>query len=298
MPIALSRKDLWLLVLLTVLWGINWPVMKVGVRQFPPLSFRTLCMVGGVLLFAAIVRAQGQSLRIAREHWREVFMLGLTNMTIWYVLSIYAVKLLSSGRAAILGYTMPVWVAIFGWLLYRDRLDGRTLLGVLAACVGIALLLLEEIGTLTGRPLGTVLMLAAAMVWAVGTQWMRRRKVQAGVAVLAFWMMVQALLVCSVLCWVLERDQWVRWPNAQEGWAIAYNIVLVFGVCQLLWFRLASILPPVASSLSVMMIPVVGLFSGMIMLGERPTWADYAALAFVLFAMFTVLLPARSAAKP
>ena len=47
MPIALSRKDLWLLVLLTVLWGINWPVMKVGVRQFPPLSFRTLCMVGG-----------------------------------------------------------------------------------------------------------------------------------------------------------------------------------------------------------------------------------------------------------
>ncbi|MCX7202193.1 MAG: DMT family transporter, partial [Burkholderiales bacterium] len=88
------------------------------------------------------------------------------------------------------------------------------------------------------------------------------------------------------------------WPNAQEWWAIAYNIVLVFGVCQLLWFRLASILPPVASSLSVMMIPVVGLFSGMIMLGERPTWADYAALAFVLFAMFTVLLPARSAAKP
>jgi drug/metabolite transporter (DMT)-like permease len=255
-------------------------------------------MVGGVLLFAAIVRAQGQSLRIAREHWREVFMLGLTNMTIWYVLSIYAVKLLSSGRAAILGYTMPVWVAIFGWLLYRDRLDGRTLLGVLAACVGIALLLLEEIGTLTGRPLGTVLMLAAAMVWAVGTQWMRRRKVQAGVAVLAFWMMVQALLMCSVLCWVLERDQWVRWPNAQEGWAIAYNIVLVFGVCQLLWFRLASILPPVASSLSVMMIPVVGLFSGMIMLGERPTWADYAALVFVLFAMATVLLPARSAAKP
>jgi drug/metabolite transporter (DMT)-like permease len=164
--------------------------------------------------------------------------------------------------------------------------------------VGIALLLLEEIGTLTGRPLGTLLMLAAAMVWAVGTQWMRRRKVQAGVAVLAFWMMVQALLMCSVLCWVLERDQWVRWPNAQEGWAIAYNIVLVFGVCQLLWFRLASILPPVASSLSVMMIPVVGLFSGMIMLGERPTWADYAALAFVLFAMFTVLLPARSAAKP
>jgi len=53
----------------------------------------------------------------------------------------------------------------------------------------------------------------------------------------------------------------------------------------------------VASSLSVMMIPVVGLFSGMLMLGERPGWADFVALGFVLLAMATVLLPARVQAK-
>jgi drug/metabolite transporter (DMT)-like permease len=297
MRIVLSRKELGLLVLLTVLWGINWPVMKLGVRDFPPLSFRTLCMVGGVPLLWFIARVQGQSLRVPREHWREVFMLGMTNMTIWYVLSIYAVSLLSSGRAAILGYTMPVWVALYGWLYYKDRLDLRTILGVLAAVVAIALLLADELGTLTGRPLGTVLMLAAACLWALGTQWMRRRKNTLGVAVLSFWMMLQALVVCSVLCWLLERDRWVRWPDATEAWAIAYNIVLVFGVSQLLWFRLASLLPPVASSLSVMMIPVVGLFSGMLMLGERPGWADFVALGFVLLAMATVLLPARVQAK-
>jgi len=145
--------------------------------------------------------------------------------------------------------------------------------------------------------LGTVLMLAAACLWALGTQWMRRRKNTLGVAVLSFWMMLQALVVCSVLCWILERDRWVRWPDTVEAWAIAYNIVLVFGVSQLLWFRLASLLPPVASSLSVMMIPVVGLFSGMLMLGERPGWADFVALGFVLLAMATVLLPARGRAN-
>ena len=70
---------------------------------------------------------------------------------------------------------------------------------------------------------------------------------------------------------------------------------LVFGVSQLLWFRLATILPPVASSLSVMLIPVVGLFSGMLLLGEQPSWHDWAALGCVLAAIASVLLPARRA---
>ena len=82
-----------------------------------------------------------------------------------------------------------------------------------------------------------------------------------------------------------------------EWGAILYNAVLVFGVSQLLWFRLATLLPPVASSLSVMLIPVVGLFSGMWLLGEVPSWQDYAALLFVLVAIATVLLPAAGRPK-
>jgi drug/metabolite transporter (DMT)-like permease len=101
-----------------------------------------------------------------------------------------------------------------------------------------------------------------------------------------------SLIVCSVVAWALERDQWVRPPNLLEWGAILYNAVLVFGVSQLLWFRLATLLPPVASSLSVMLIPVVGLFSGMWLLGEVPSWHDYAALICVLVAIATVLLPA------
>lgn len=293
MPDSLSRKDLALLGLLTLLWGVNWPVMKAGVQDFPPLTFRTASMAGAVLLLAAVARAQGHSLRVAREHWRELAMLAMTNMVVWYVLSIYGVKLLSSGRAAILGYTMPVWVALIGWVAYRDRQDGRTLLGVLAACAAIALLLGGELATIAGRPLGTVLMLGAAFSWALGTQWMRRRRLPGAVVVLSFWMMAVALVLCMAISWLLERDQWTRLPDAVEWGAILYNTVLVFGLAQLLWFRLASILTPVASSLSVMLIPVVGVFSGMVLLGEAPTWHDFAALGCVLVAIGTVLLPAR-----
>jgi len=280
-------------VALTVLWGVNWPVMKAGVRDFAPITFRVLCMAGGVVLLAMVARAQGHSLRVRRAHWPELVLLGLTNVVIWYVLAIWGVKLLSSGRAAILGYTMPVWTALFGWLLYRDRLDLRSGLGVLAAFGAVALLLGSELATLTGRPLGTLFMLGAAAAWGLGTQLMRRRRLTEPLVVLTFWMMLMALVVSSAIAWLTEREMWVRWPDTVEGWAIVYNVFMVFGVSQLLWFRLATLLPPVASSLSVMLIPVVGLFSGMAMLGERPTWHDWAALGCVLAAIASVLLPAR-----
>lgn len=293
MTAPLSRRDLALLALLTLLWGVNWPVMKAGVQDYPPLTFRTISMLGGVLFLALIARWQGHSLRIAREHWREVVLLALTNVTIWFVLSIYGVKLLSSGRAAIVGYTMPVWVAVYGWLVYRDRYDLRTGVGVVAALAAVLLLLADELRTLTGRPLGTLLMLGAAIAWAVGTQWMRRRRVAVPLVVLSFWMLSLTSVVCVAIVLPLEGSQWVRAPNTVEWAAIAFNTVLVFGLAQLLWFRLATILPPVASSLSVMAIPVVGLFSGMALLGEAPTWHDWAALGCVLVAIATVLLPTR-----
>jgi drug/metabolite transporter (DMT)-like permease len=93
----LSAKDTFLLIALTVLWGINWPIMKAGVRDFPPLTFRTLCMVGGVLVLALIIKQGGLSFKIPREYWKELLLIGLTNMVCWYVCSIYGVKLLSDG---------------------------------------------------------------------------------------------------------------------------------------------------------------------------------------------------------
>ena len=108
-------------------------------------------------------------------------------------------------------------------------------------------------------------------------------------------MMAGAFLVSAVLSVAFERHLWVRWPNAAESGAIAYNILLAYGVAQLLWFRLASGLPPVVSALSVMMIPVVGVVSGLLLLGERPGWTDAAALVAILVAIGATLIPRRAA---
>jgi drug/metabolite transporter (DMT)-like permease len=83
-------------------------------------------------------------------------------------------------------------------------------------------------------------------------------------------------------------------PNTVTWAGIIYNAVIIFAYAHVVWFRLARLLPPVVSSLSVMLIPVLGTFSGAWMLGETPQWQDYVAMLLILCAMSTVMLaPAK-----
>lgn len=289
----LAPRDLWLLALLTLSWGVNWPVMKVGVQELPPMTFRVMTFVGGLPLLAAMARARGISLRVPREHWAELFVLALGNLVLWSILAIYGVKLLSSGRAAVLAYTMPIWAALIGIAVFSEHPTRRLWFGVAAAATGVLLLIGGEMTAMSGRPLGILLMLSAAVIWGLGTHLMRRRRLPAHIVTIAFWSMAIGLITCSVIAALFEWPMWRRWPDAIEWGAIAYNAIVVFGFSQLVWFRLVTILTPVASGLSVMLIPVIGLFSGMIALDEQPGWQDWVALVSVLMAMATVVLPPR-----
>ena len=294
---SFSRFQLWVLGLLTLVWGLNWPVMKLGISgDYPPLFFRTLSLWFGLPVLALGLKWLKVPFVIPRQHWRELFWLAFFNMFIWHGTMILAVTLLSSGRAAILGYTMPIFSALIGALFFQAALSKRSWLGVAAACVGVSLLLWHEFTSLTGKPLGVVLALLAASTWALGTQMLRRTTMPLPTLALSFWMTAMTAVVMTVLTIVFERDAW-RAPSTANLAGIAYNAVLVFGFAHAAWFYLARSLPPVASTLSVMLIPVLGVFAGSVWLGEQLHWQDYAATALMVVAIGSVLLPTKLSAK-
>jgi drug/metabolite transporter (DMT)-like permease len=290
--LALARRQLLVLVGLTLVWGLNWPVMKIGVTHYPPLSFRALSMLLGMPVLGLALVLLRVPFTLPRTHWRELGSLAVGNMIVWHVLAILAVQHLSSGRAAILGYTMPVFSALWGRWLYGDRLTLRQLLDVAAASLGVALLLWHEAARLAGAPGAAALMLVAAAVWALGTQQLRRTRIAVATLTLAFWMTAVTTAVMVMLAAVFERDRWVL-PSATVTAAILYNAVLIFGYAHAAWFYLARTLPPVASTLSVMLIPVLGTVSGALWLGEQLHWQDGAAAALMVAAIASVLWPAR-----
>jgi drug/metabolite transporter (DMT)-like permease len=288
---TLTRRQLVILVLLTIVWGINWPIMKLGVTDFPPLTFRAMSLVLGVPVLGLALVAMKVPFRVPRESWRELLWLALVNMIIWHSLIIIAVKSLSSGRAAILGYSMPIFSAVLGALFFSDKLSSRAWGGVAAAALGVVLLLWHEITNLAGRPLGVLLALLAAAIWALGTQTLRRTRIPVPTLALSFWMTVLTAVVLALLSVLFERSQW-KSPGAPTWAAIVFNAVLIFGYAHAAWFFLARSLPPVASSLSVMFIPVIGVFTGALWLGEVLHWQDWAAVLLMVLAIASVLWPA------
>lgn len=291
---TLTRQQLVLLVLLTVVWGINWPIMKMGISvyDFPPLTFRAMSLCLGVPVLGLALVCMKVPFRIPRDRWLELVWLALVNMVIWHSLMILAVKSLSSGRAAILGYSMPIFSAVLGALFFGNKMVPRAWAGVAAAALGVVLLLWHEITHLAGRPLGVLLALTAAATWALGTQAMRRTTMPVPTLAISCWMTALTAGVVSLLAVVFEQPQW-KAPAAPTWYAIVFNAVLIFGFAHAVWFYLARSLPPVASTLSVMFIPVLGVFTGALWLGEVLHWQDWAAVALMVLAIASVLLPKR-----
>jgi len=271
--------------------------MKLGVTGFPPLSFRTISMWLGLPVLGGLLLLRRVPFAIRREDWPELAKLSFTNMIVWHVVAILALQALSSGRAAILGYTMPIFSALWGVAMFGERLTPRHIAGVAAAAGGVALLLWHEFGTLSGKPLAALGMLLAAAVWALGTQQMRRTTIQAPTLAIVFWMTLSSTLVMTTATLFFERERWAV-PNAVTLAAVGYNAVLIFGLAQPVWLILARALPPIASSMSVMMIPVLGTVAGAYWLNERLHWQDGAAIVLVLVAIAAVLLPSRRTAAP
>ncbi len=290
---SLTRRQLWTLITLTLVWGLNWPIMKFGVTGFPPLTFRSLSMLIGLPVLGFALVLMKIPFRIPRSHWRELFTLAVFNMFVWHVLVILALPMLSSGRAAILGYTMPIFSAIWGVIWFNAPLRARQWLGVVAAGVGVLLLLWNELSHLSGQPVGVLMVLVAASTWAYGTQRLRHTPMPVPTLTIAFWMTCMTTVLLTVLACVFEQDRW-QMPAESTQWAILYNALGVFAFAQAAWLTLARGLPPVASTLSVMFIPVLGVFTGAWLLDEVLHWQDWTAVVLMVVAIASVLWPAKS----
>ena len=166
---ALPRYGFVLLILLTLFWGVNWPIIKIALEDLSVLTFRAVCLAGGAVVILLLSRALGHSLMVPRRHWPMLGLCALFNITGWQLLTGYGVDLTSSGRAAIIGYTMPLWAAPLGFLVLGENVTWRRAVALTLGTAGLAILIVSDIEKLDQTPLGALFMLAGAISWACGT---------------------------------------------------------------------------------------------------------------------------------
>jgi len=278
---------------LTFAWGFNWTAMKVALSEIPPWTFRTLCLGLGSAVLFAVLRAARQPLGVARDQWGRLAVLAFFNITLWNILIAFGLTMVASGRAAIVAYTMPAWaIPLSVWLL-GERLTPSKALGLALAMAGLALLLGDSLAHLGEAPLGSLLILGAALSWAFGAVLQKRYPVALPAGAYTAWLMLLGgvpIFGCALLF-----DDWriLAHVGAKPLLGLLYNVLVAFAFAHWAWIKIATTVPVMVFSLSMALIPVVGVLSGMLVLGERPTWAEYAALLLVLGSLVTVVVPAR-----
>jgi len=286
----LSGFGLVLLALITLGWGFNWTVVKLVLVEIPPLTFRAVCLIGAGTGMLLLARAGGQSLHVPARHWRRLLALAACNIVGWNVLVIYGVTLLPSGRAALLGYSMPLWSMILSVWLLGERLTARRGLSLLLAMSGIAILLGGDLAGMAGATRGIALMLGAAVSWALGTVLLKRFELPIPTLCLTGWMMLTGSVPIAAGAAVLEHDRW-RPITTIPALGLVYCVFISFMFCYWAWNRLVLMVPVAVSSISALATPVVGILCGVWLLHEPLTWQEIAAGAFILGAIALVLRP-------
>ncbi len=259
------------------------------------MRFRTLCLLTGAAGLFTIARLTGLPLRVPKGQWPRIVAAAFVNLTCWNVFAIYGVSLMASGRAAILGYTMPAWGVMLSTWLLKEPFTRRRAHGVTLGLAGMLLLLGNEIQAVGHSPLGAVLMVAAAASWAFGTVLIKRWPVDLPISSLSGWQMLIGAVPIVVFGLAFEKGTYN--PFALSLWpmlGVFYNMFVAFIFCYWAWTKIALSAPVGVSSLAVMLTPVVGVFSGALVLGETPHWQDYVALALVVASLATVLIPPKA----
>lgn len=293
LPQMANPRAVVLLVVLTLVWGTNWPLFPLAVREVSVWTFRAIALPLSGLILLAVAAARGQSLVIRREHWGTIVAASLVYLVVWNIASTYAAVLIPSGQAAVLGFTMPLWSAAISWALLGERLTGRLLAAMALGAVAVTLLMVPSFRAYADAPLGLSLGLLAGLGWAVGTLIIKRRPVGVSATVLTGWQMLVSAVPITFGAALLGDGQWFM-PSWQSIALITYIILVPICIGNVFWFAIVGMLPANVAGLSSIMVPVVAMVSGAIVHGEPLGALQWLAMACSAGALSLALLkPAR-----
>jgi drug/metabolite transporter (DMT)-like permease len=293
----LTAAALFPVAVLTLVWGCNWPILKMGVTEIAPLTFRALTLPFAALGMFATAKLAGDSIRVPRALWARVVLLALFNIAGWNGLVLFGLERLPSGRSVILGFSMPVWSVLISLWLLHEPLSPRKVVGMLLGVLGMGLLLGDDVRHLERAPTAALLILGAAISWALGTVLLRKWKLPLPQNTLSGWMMLLGWMPLAMLAPFFAPGP-LGAPSAAAWFALLYNIFLAGTLAHWAWYTLARTLPVAVSSMASLPVPIVGVFAGMLMLGERPGASEWIALALVVAAMVAVLWTPKPASVP
>lgn len=257
-----------LLLTITILaWGLNWPAIKVLLLEWPPFFSRGVAGVAAAVLLAGIALWRGESLAVPPRFWPRLGFAAFTNVFAWMGFGTLAMKYLPISEAALLAYTMPIWTMLFAWPVLGERPTLRSVAALVLAFAGLAVLFSgQSLAFDETKLIGVVTALSCAILFAFGSVTARTPIPLQRFALVA-WQLALGCVPMVIIGLIFEH------PNlgglSPRGWALMLYMTLgPMAIAYVTWFGALSRLKPAAATTGSLGVPVVGVCSGALFLGD------------------------------
>lgn len=280
-----------MIVFIGILWGLNWPAVKLMLAEIPPLTIRAVAFPLAALLLALVTRLVGHSLRPARNDRLPIMITGLFLVFGFNVLTTFSQLVTETSRAAIIAYTMPALTAVLAVVYLRERLEWRTIVALAMGTAALGVLISEDNTAVTSGPTGPIIMLLAALSWALGNVALKARAWSLSPLALTVWFFVVSSIACWPLVLAFEPPWRQTWPSIPVLLTLVYHVLGPMVVCYALWTLAIGRLSATTAAVSTLTAPVVGVGSAVFILGDQVTWQKILSLLMVVTSILLTLLP-------
>ena len=198
-----------------------------------------------------------------------------------------------AGRASIIAFTMPVWAALLGALILGERITVYKVAGLVLGVAALAVLIGPDLVALSAAPAGALFMLGAALSWATGTVLFKKYDWDSPVSALIGWQLLIGLAVILPGALILEPAPDLTALSAKVWIALLYLFALPMIFCQWAFFKVVRMFPAAIASIGTLAVPVIGVYSSALILGEIVGWREVVSMALTCAALTAVMvLPA------
>jgi drug/metabolite transporter (DMT)-like permease len=298
-PDILSGKEnrTWLpfaaLALLALLWGYNWVVMKVGMSYAEPFPFAALRTFLGALFMFAVLPLLHRRLRPQALGLTVIF--GLLQTAGFVGLIMWAVSIGGAGKVSVLAYTMPFWLLLLAWPILHEPVRGLQWAAIVFSLAG----LISILGPWNMHGLrSSLLAVAAGFVWALSSvvvKIMRSRHDIDLLTLIAWQGLFGSIPLIIVAVFTYTRP--IEWTGSFIA-ALAFNVIPANALTWVLWLYILHTLSTGTAGLSSLAIPVVGVVSAWIQLGERPTTLEAVGMGLIVVALAILAARGLAASRP